>query len=68
MRQSLGLSLSKIRNCRQYLLNDNRSRTIQSCDQVEVDLRVEEGLDGRSYVVGMVVIFAMAVAMIMMMP
>jgi hypothetical protein len=68
MRQSLGLSLWKIRNCRQYLLRDNRSRTIQSCDQVEVDLRVEEGLDGRSDVVGMVVIFAMAVAMIMMMP
>lgn len=41
--------------------------TIQSCDPIEIDLGVEEGLDGWSDVVGMVVIFAMAVAIVIMM-
>jgi hypothetical protein len=41
--------------------------TIQCRDQVEVDLRVEEGLEGWSDIVGMVMIFAMAVTMIMVM-
>lgn len=42
-------------------------RTIQGCDQVEVDLGVEKGLDGWSDIVGMVMIFAMAVAIVIMM-
>lgn len=41
--------------------------TIQGCDQVEVDLGVKEGLDGWSDIVGMVVIFTVAVAIVVMM-
>lgn len=41
--------------------------TIQGCDQVEIDLRVEERLDCWSDIIGMVVIFAMAVAIVIMM-
>jgi hypothetical protein len=71
MRQSLGWFLLRRHRLEvvtgHWPIASRSDITIQGCDQVKVDLRIEEGLDGWSDIVGMIMILSVAVAIMVMM-